>query len=464
MRYAKIVQLCLLLFIQNLGIAQNLVPNPGFENVIEQQCSFTSSGSSISLYVRNWYMPTGGTSDMWFFDSTGFRNCGQNLFNYQERPNTGKYCAGIATSTINLIGTRKPYREYIQNEFIKPLEAGKIYYAEWYVLLQSNARYAANNMGAYFSTERISRTEDNTNFGGLLSYAPQVNETRILPDLRKWVKVSGCFLAKEPYRYVTIGNFFDDEHTSFTELTAEQARIGSYYLIDDVVVREAGTDYLPSIGFLGPDTTLCYNQSITITVPDAPGVTYRGPQMVAKNQYVLNQAGIYSVTATAGQCVVTDTLQLTIEQPVALPRDTVLCAGEQLILAPQPRKRQYQWSDGSSDSTLTVSQAGQYWIRVPSRYCEISDTINVQTLECPGMVPNVITPNGDGKNDAFVVPNITFLNWRLDIYNRWGKRVYQAEPYRNDWMGEGLPVGLYYYLLSNQELKRSIKGWIQIIR
>lgn len=331
-------------------------------------------------------------------------------------------------------------------------------------MLHNQARYAANNMGAYFSAEPASKTVSTNSVDGVLAYSPQVNETKILSEFKKWVKVSGCFVAKEPYQYLTIGNFYDDEHTSFRELTPEQARIGSYYLIDDVVVREAGTDYLPLAGFLGPDTTLCYNQSLTITVPDKPGVTYTGPEMAGKNTYVLDQTGIYSVTATAGQCVVEDTLRLTIEQPVRLPADTTLCRGEALTITPQPANRSFVWSDGSTDATLTIREAGQYWVQVPSRYCTLTDTITVRTLDCPGEVPNVFTPNGDGKNDAFVIPNIEFLGWRLEIVNRWGRLIYQAEPYRNDWKGENATPGLYYYLLTNRQLNRRIKGWVQLIR
>ena len=332
------------------------------------------------------------------------------------------------------------------------------------VLLENQSAFAANNIGAYFSTEQIAKIENRTNFGGLLAYSPQVNETKILSERRKWVKVSGCFVAKEAYQYLTIGNFFDDAHTSFAEVVDESVRIGSYYLIDDVVVREAGTKYLPPPGFLGVDTTLCYNQSLPVNLPNKPGVSYAGPDMSAPNQFIVSQSGIYSVTATAGQCAVTDTLTVRVEQPVVLPSDTTLCRGEVFTLAPKPSKRQYVWSDGSTDSTLSVRQDGQYSVRVPSRYCTLTDTVNVRFLDCPGEVPNVFTPNDDGKNDAFVISNIEFLPWRLEIYNRWGKRVHEAEPYRNDWKGDGLPSGLYYYFLSEQSLKRHLKGWVQILR
>ena len=332
-----------------------------------------------------------------------------------------------------------------------------------YVLLADQASLASNNLGFYFSMDPVRRQETPTVYGGLLDYTPQVNEIRIVSTPKQWVKVSGCFVAEQAFQYLTIGNFFDDEQTSFSVLADDNLRIGSYYLIDDVTVREANIDYLPTANFLGADTTLCPSQSVTITLPNEPGVSYKGPEIVS-NQILIDQSGIYSVTATAGQCVVMDTLQVVVETPVTLPRDTTLCRGELLTLAPQPSRRPYIWSDGSADSTLTVREEGLYWVRATSPYCTLTDTIRVQFLDCPGEVPNVFTPNNDGKNDRFIIPNIEFLSWHLAISNRWGKQVYEAEPYQNDWRGEGLPSGLYYYLLTNRQIKRRLKGWVQIIR
>ena len=72
-----------------------------------------------------------------------------------------------------------------------------------------------------------------------------------------------------------------------------------------------------------------------------------------------------------------------------------------------------------------------------------------------------ISPNGDGVNDVFVIQGIQNLENTLEIYNRWGVKVYEATNYgRNDnffrGISEGrstieerdeLPVGTYYYVL-----------------
>jgi gliding motility-associated-like protein len=86
----------------------------------------------------------------------------------------------------------------------------------------------------------------------------------------------------------------------------------------------------------------------------------------------------------------------------------------------------------------------------------------------PFFMPNVITPNGDGKNDAFVINGLgKFTSNELIIFNRWGAHVFQKKGYQNNWTGEGLVAGTYFYVLSVVDTSGAtseFKGWIQLIR
>jgi gliding motility-associated-like protein len=102
-----------------------------------------------------------------------------------------------------------------------------------------------------------------------------------------------------------------------------------------------------------------------------------------------------------------------------------------------------------------------------------SDTTNnraVSTITVQGLdlyFPNTITPNGDGKNDKFIIGGLEkYPGSRIRIYNRWGSEVYRSEGYNNDWDGGNLTSGVYFYVL---EVKtgsgvKPFKGWIQILR
>ena len=64
------------------------------------------------------------------------------------------------------------------------------------------------------------------------------------------------------------------------------------------------------------------------------------------------------------------------------------------------------------------------------------------------IVPNVMTPNGDGMNDIFEIRYIDLYDVKkLTIYNRWGTIVYQSEDYQNDWDGGNVSDGVYFYVL-----------------
>ena len=84
-------------------------------------------------------------------------------------------------------------------------------------------------------------------------------------------------------------------------------------------------------------------------------------------------------------------------------------------------------------------------------------------------IPNVFTPNGDGKNDYFEIGGAdnpcTDFN-KLTIYNRWGKKVFEAEGSQLRWdgtvNGNRLTEGVYFYVLEGEEGRR--EGSVTLLR
>lgn len=83
-------------------------------------------------------------------------------------------------------------------------------------------------------------------------------------------------------------------------------------------------------------------------------------------------------------------------------------------------------------------------------------------------IPNVFTPNGDGVNDNFMIPGLENYNAnQLTVMNRWGATVYDKKGYKNDWNGEGLNEGTYFYLLKVQTASGKwniYKGYLTLLR
>ncbi|MEM9075584.1 MAG: gliding motility-associated C-terminal domain-containing protein, partial [Bacteroidota bacterium] len=99
-------------------------------------------------------------------------------------------------------------------------------------------------------------------------------------------------------------------------------------------------------------------------------------------------------------------------------------------------------------------------------------SVNVSQSPCsePGTLCNIFSPNGDGINDTlrFVDPNNEFPNNRLEVFDRYGNSVFEANSYDGSWDGTGdngdLPLGTYFYVLDLGNGTEPQRGWIQIIR
>lgn len=94
---------------------------------------------------------------------------------------------------------------------------------------------------------------------------------------------------------------------------------------------------------------------------------------------------------------------------------------------------------------------------------------------CEIMVPEIFSPNWDGKNDVLIINGIyAYKDNKLMIYNRWGALVFEATNYQNDWSGtnekdkfimeEELPVGTYFYTLDLNDGNEPLKGFIYLTR
>ena len=82
-----------------------------------------------------------------------------------------------------------------------------------------------------------------------------------------------------------------------------------------------------------------------------------------------------------------------------------------------------------------------------------------------------ITPNGDGKNDSWIIDDIEFFpNNSVKIFNRWGEILWKRESYDNNevvWAGEhdngeNLLTGTYFYVVIVEG--KSYKGWVELTR
>jgi gliding motility-associated-like protein len=127
----------------------------------------------------------------------------------------------------------------------------------------------------------------------------------------------------------------------------------------------------------------------------------------------------------------------------------------------------------SSSIVSGLTQTTTYNIIVVSEFgCIQTDSVKI-TIVPELIIPNGITPNGDGINDTWVIDFIElYPNVTVEIFNRWGEKLFYSEGYEpNDrwdgnYKGKRLPTGTYYYiiLLNDDIHNEPFTGPITLVR
>jgi hypothetical protein len=117
----------------------------------------------------------------------------------------------------------------------------------------------------------------------------------------------------------------------------------------------------------------------------------------------------------------------------------------------------YLWSTRPPQTTAQASTLyfGYYDVTVTdANGCEVKDTVYIEEGPCcdVAFIPNAFSPNGDQMNDEFRVLTTAGVELiQLEIYNRWGKRVWSTIDYRRGWDGtidgKDAAIDTYYYIL-----------------
>ncbi len=188
----------------------------------------------------------------------------------------------------------------------------------------------------------------------------------------------------------------------------------------------------------------------------------------------VSSTGTYDVTVTNNDgCDGSSSLSLTVNpNPVVELGENQLICGDGSTppsLDAGNAGSSYVWSlNGSiiseTGQTITPAASGVYTVEVTDpNGCRGQDDVTISP--CDVVIPNIFTPgNGDNKNDVFFIKNLEANpNSALKIFNRWGNIVYESGNYQNNWDGDDLPDGTYFYSLNLQSGK-SYQGTVKLLR
>lgn len=135
------------------------------------------------------------------------------------------------------------------------------------------------------------------------------------------------------------------------------------------------------------DVTICAGQEATITAPEDPSYTYLWSDNSTDASLTTSTAGVYGVKVTNPKgCVSRSSSTVTVadELVVDLGQDTTICSANlPLVLDATTSYDTYEWTDGSTESTLNVTESGEYEVKVTQGTCSGSGKISVTVSPSP---------------------------------------------------------------------------------
>jgi len=213
------------------------------------------------------------------------------------------------------------------------------------------------------------------------------------------------------------------------------------------------------------------------------------PDSTEGRTVTITESGTYALitTDTFGCLAWSDSLSVyvqdnEIEKP--LGDDTIICAGTRASLMASVNIGTLYWSErpfgrvineGDFFETPLVYEPTPFYVWSDYELCRGDCAmLFVNTMDCDNaFIPNVFTPNGDGSNDYFTIRLNKIQCFHMDIYNRWGVKLFETESVEPGWNGtiqnDGSPApeGTYYYLVDFCRFngtKGSLKGFLTLIR
>jgi gliding motility-associated-like protein len=268
--------------------------------------------------------------------------------------------------------------------------------------------------------------------------------------------------------------------TRYMVTIATPASVGGCSATDTVTVKVLSRLVVSA----GPARNICAGAATVLSVANfgtgatytwtAPGLPTLSGQTVAVSPAASARYLVRVVNATG--CQGRDSVQLTVA-----PRPVLAAVASSPNLVNKPvtfvntttGATSYRWDfgDNSAVSTevnpshtyTTTAVTTPFQARLTAIYgpgCEESLLIPVKVRGFD--LPNVITPNSDGQNDTFR-PFVSTEKVDVQIFNRWGRLVFEQKNYTDAWGDASMAASIYYYRLVNAS-GESWKGWIEVVK
>jgi len=245
----------------------------------------------------------------------------------------------------------------------------------------------------------------------------------------------------------------------------------------------------PPVSAAGNDTALCAGSSVLLCGTNSlNGATYNWyllPTWTLTNTVICTSvspavSSTYALIVSNGICSDTDSVFVTVNTgPVANAGSDVTILTTGTVVLNGSGSGNYLWSPSAGLSSTTIANPAAnptttttYTLLVTDvNGCTSVDFVTITIVRT--VKPNDgLSPNGDGINDIWEIPNIeAFPGALVEVYNRWGEVLFSTTDYPNNkwnakYNGKELPVGTYYYVINLKSVMQPdpITGPITILR
>lgn len=245
-------------------------------------------------------------------------------------------------------------------------------------------------------------------------------------------------------------------------------------IIDSVMVIMSD----PPVFYL-PDTTMCLGKPIFIKLSHPLYQFYLPNTKKPITKLKIEYPGKYSIQIAHKGCKIMKSFEVkSILPTVPEHKEYNFCISDEnkKIALRHNGLSRILWSTGATQKSIRVDKEGDYWVKTYDKYCGTkTDTIYVKfkPCNCEILIPNIFTPNEDGKNDFFYpILSCEYSYYNLTIYDKWNNVVFSTNDVNAKWdgryKGNPLPEDVYVYKLEtiekNSDKKNSYSGKIALIR
>lgn len=309
------------------------------------------------------------------------------------------------------------------------------------------------------------------------------------PDSGIWTQISGSGNILNPNENITLVENLSLGNNQFVWSVTSQG-----FTVSDTVNILVNP---PATGAnAGPDQIICRDSTVLAANVAVDGVgTWSvisgSGNFISASQNNTPVNGIsagfnqFVWTIVNGPCSSSDTVNVVFIDipPPPVPNDTSICVGQDYVLPiPTGTGFDYAWTSNNANvvfgqpsnngipvSNLPSGATIRFTLTASSEGCSSSSFFDLVILPIlfsacdttqPIFIPDGFSPNGDGVHDKFVIYNLPDgARVRLQVFNRWGVKVYESNDYKNDWdgtcnvntslvlAGDALPESTYYYIL-----------------